>query len=188
MNPATAPATATATAPGPLADVFKQVPFMQLLGVTREVSADGYARMSMTVRPELTNLFDAAHGGVPVTLLDSAMASAAMSSVNFEAGVVTLNLNTSFLASGRGRLLVEGRRTGGGRSICYCEGTVRGEDGEVLARAIGSFKFKGVTPPEETAQVRDTLPALSVPLGISPGTETAPAAVKWWSSPADDPL
>lgn len=77
------------------------------------------------------------------------MASAAMSSVNFQAGVVTLNLNTSFLESGRGRLVIEGRRTGGGRSICYCEGTARGEDGQVLARAIGSFKFKPLTPPPE---------------------------------------
>lgn len=142
---------APAVAPGPLADVFKLVPFLQLLGVTREVSANGYARLSMPVRPELTNLLEAAHGGVLVTLLDSAMASAAMSSVNFEAGVVTLNLNTSFLASGRGRLVIEAQRTGGGRSICYCEGTVRGEDGEVMARGMGSFRFKRMAVPGETA-------------------------------------
>ena len=75
-----------------------------------------------------------------------------MSSVNFEAGVVTLNLNTSFLASGRGRLVIEGWHTGGGRSICYCEGTVRGENQEVLARAMASFKFKQLAPPQEMAQ------------------------------------
>lgn len=152
MSPANTPASPCASVPGRFADVFKQVPFMQLLGVTREVSANGYARLSMPVRPELTNLFDAAHGGVLATLLDSAMASAAMSSVNFEAGVVTLNLNTSFLASGRGRLVIEGWHTGGGRSICYCEGIVRGENQEVLARAMASFKFKQLAPPQEMAQ------------------------------------
>lgn len=146
MNPRPSPVKA----PGPLADVFRHVPFLQLLGVTREVSENGYARLTMPLRPELTNLFEAAHGGVLVTLLDSAMGGAAMSSVNFESGVVTLNLNTSFLAAGRGRLVVEARRTGGGRSICHCEGTVCDEDGQVLARAIGSFRFKALTPPAGT--------------------------------------
>ena len=39
MSPANTPASPCASVPGRFADVFKQVPFMQLLGVTREVEA-----------------------------------------------------------------------------------------------------------------------------------------------------
>lgn len=60
MNPPPSPAKAA----GPLADVFRHGPFLKLLGVTREVSENGYARLSMPVRPELPNLFEAAHAGV----------------------------------------------------------------------------------------------------------------------------
>lgn len=127
---------------GPLSNVFDRVPFLKLLGASREVSEGGFARLALQVKPELTNLFEAAHGGVLTSLLDTAMASAAVSSVDFESSAVTLTLSVSFLQPGRGRLRIEGQRTGGGRSVCFCEGTVMDEQGQVLARAIGSFKFK----------------------------------------------
>lgn len=127
---------------GALSNVFDRVPFLKLLGAGREVSEGGFARLALQVQPELTNLFEAAHGGVLTSLLDTAMASAAVSSVNFESSAVTLNLSVSFMQPGRGRLLIEGQRTGGGRSVCFCEGKVMDEQGQVLARAIGSFKFK----------------------------------------------
>lgn len=127
---------------GALANVFDRVPFLKLLGARREVSEGGFARLALQVKPELTNLFEAAHGGVIMSLLDTAMASAAVSSVNFESSAVTLNLSVSFLQPGRGRLLIEGQRTGGGRSVCFCEGKVMDEQGQVLAHAVGSFKFK----------------------------------------------
>lgn len=146
-----------------LANVFHRVPFLKLLGVTRESSENGLARLRMPVRPELTNLFESAHGGVLMALLDTAMASAAVSSVGFRSSAVTLAMNVSFLQPGRGTLTIEGQRTGGGRSICHCEGTVLDEQGTVLARAQGSFRFMNLvlepepgitpvpTPPPATA-------------------------------------
>lgn len=129
-------------AAGALSNVFDRVSFLKLLGARREVSEGGFARLVLQVKPELTNLFEAAHGGVLMSLLDTAMASAAVSSVNFESSAVTLNLSVSFLQPGRGRLRIEGQRTGGGRSVCFCEGKVMDEQGQVLAHAVGSFKFR----------------------------------------------
>lgn len=137
----TTAATAAATAGANLANVFHRVPFLKLLGVTRESSQNGLARLRMPMRPEFTNLLDAAHGGVLMALLDTAMASAAVSSVGFQSSAVTLSINVTFLQPGRGTLTIEGKRTGGGRSICYCEGSVLDEQGKVLARAIGTFRF-----------------------------------------------
>jgi len=145
-------APATHPASSDLAHVFHRVPFLKLLGVTREFSENGLARLRMPVRPELTNLFDSAHGGVLMALLDTAMASAAVSSVNFQSSAVTLAMNVIFLKPGQGMLTIIGKRSGGGRSICHCEGQVLNEEGVVLARALGSFKFKAMSlPPESVA-------------------------------------
>ena len=134
-----------------LANIFHRVPFLKLLGVTRECAEDGYARLRMPVRPDLTNSFDAAHGGVLTSLLDTAMASAAVSSVGFRSSAVTLSISVSFIQPGRGTLTIEGRRTGGGRSVSHCEGAVLDENGAMLARAIGSFKFKTLDLPATAA-------------------------------------
>jgi uncharacterized protein (TIGR00369 family) len=133
-----------------LGHVFHRVPFLKLLGVTRELSENGLARLRMPMRPEFTNLFDSAHGGVLMALLDTAMASAAVSSVAFRSSAVTLAMNVSFLRPGRGTLTIEGLRTGGGRTICHCEGRVLDEQGTVLARAQGSFKFMTLVLAPET--------------------------------------
>ncbi|MEO6291621.1 MAG: PaaI family thioesterase [Burkholderiaceae bacterium] len=136
--------TTDSTASADLANVFHRVPFTKLLGVTRELSENGLARLRMPMRPEFTNLFDSAHGGVLMTLLDTAMASAAVSSTGFRSSAVTLSMSVNFLQAGKGTLTIEGRRTGGGRSVCYCEGVVFDEQGKALARAIGTFKFKAL--------------------------------------------
>ncbi len=137
-----------------LGNMFHRVPFMKLLGVTRESSENGLARLRMPMRPEFTNLFDCAHGGVLMTLLDTAMASAAVSSVGFRSSAVTLSISANFLQPGRGPLTIVGKRTGGGRSICYCEGTVFDEHGTALARAIGSFRFKNLVLEPEPVVAR----------------------------------
>jgi uncharacterized protein (TIGR00369 family) len=132
-----------------LANVFHRVPFLKLLGVTRESSENGLARLHMPMREEFTNLFDSPHGGVLMALLDTAMASAAVSSVGFRSSAITLSMSVNFLQPGRGALTIEGKRTGGGRFICYCEGAVFDEHGTALARAIGTFRFKDLVLPAE---------------------------------------
>ena len=88
-------------------NLFGQVPFMRLLDARREFSEGGRARLVLDERAELGNVIGAVHGGVLVTLLDVVMASAAVSLFDFERTAVTLNLNTSFHAPGRGRLTAD---------------------------------------------------------------------------------
>src|SRR5687768_18293484 len=96
-----APVKPVAAAAPDRRNVFNAVPFMRLLGVQREFSQDGRARLVLEERAELGNVIGAVHGGVIVTLLDVAMASAAVSSVDFTRTAVTLNLDSSFLEPGR---------------------------------------------------------------------------------------
>lgn len=122
-------------------NVFPRVPFTRLLGVTREFAEGGRARMSVDTREDLTNPHGLAHGGVILTLIDVAMASAAMSKVDFTKSLVTLDLSTQFVGAGRGRLIAEGRVVGGGSSVCFCEATVTTAEGALVARGMGSFKY-----------------------------------------------
>jgi acyl-coenzyme A thioesterase PaaI-like protein len=57
---------------------FMPIPFLELLGVRRESAAGGKARLTLQLQPQLRNLYDGFHGGVIMTLLDVAMASAAV--------------------------------------------------------------------------------------------------------------
>lgn len=122
-------------------NVFAAVPFMQLLGMRREFSRGGHARMVMEPRPELGNVIGAMHGGVVLTLLDVAMASAAVSRLDFTRTAVTLNLDSSFLAPGRGRLTCDGEVLEEDGDVALCRAQVTDDDGRLVAQALASFRY-----------------------------------------------
>jgi uncharacterized protein (TIGR00369 family) len=76
-----------------------------------------------------------------MTMLDGAMSSAALSHSGFQRAVMTIDMSTQFHKPGRGRLVAHGRATRAGQSICFCEAHVEDESGEVVAKAVGTFKF-----------------------------------------------
>jgi uncharacterized protein (TIGR00369 family) len=122
-------------------NVFDAVPFMRLLGVQREYSRDGRARLVLDPKPELGNVIGAVHGGVLITLLDVAMASAAVSRLDFSRTAVTLNLNTSFLAPGRGRLTADGEVLDQDGSVAMCRASITDAEGRLVAQGLGSFRY-----------------------------------------------
>jgi uncharacterized protein (TIGR00369 family) len=123
------------------------IPFIDLLKAKAEHWEKGRAVASIEIRPELYNSWQYAHGGVVMTLLDVTMGSAARSSVPHAAGVVTVDMSVSFIAAGQGRLTV----LRSGASIIFCEGEMRDEAGELVAKAMASFKVKRKVSPGETA-------------------------------------
>jgi uncharacterized protein (TIGR00369 family) len=122
-------------------NLFAAVPFMALLGVRREFSAGGRARLVVAPRPELGNVIGAMHGGVVLTLMDVVMASAAVSQRDFSCTAVTLNMDSCFIAPGRGGLVADGEVIGHDGDIAQCSATVTGDDGTLVARAMGSFRY-----------------------------------------------
>ena len=118
----------------------KPVPFLEFCGVKTEPAPEGVARLSVEVRHEIANTRGNAHGGLMMTMLDVALGRAARDSVPGANSFITIDLHTSFLKPAEGRLIAEGRRIGGGRSIVFCEGEIIDETGEVVARASGVFK------------------------------------------------
>ncbi len=117
------------------------VPFLTLLGVCGEHAGGGHSRLSLDVRPALTNHFEGVHGGVLATLLDVAMASAARTMQPDAAPVVTVDMSLQFLRTpAPGRIVAEGRVRQDGRSMVFCDAEVRDAQGTLVATGIGTFK------------------------------------------------
>jgi len=133
-----------ATANQPAHDPIKRNPFLQLVGVTLEQATAGSSTYSLDLRDELVNVHAAAHGGVIMSILDAAMASAAVSANDFTTVVVTIDMSISFMRPGVGRLTIHGKVIGGGKSISFCEAEVRDEDGAIVAKSLGSFKHRKI--------------------------------------------
>ena len=110
----------------------------------------GIAEIAVPLREELTNSWGVAHGGVTMTLLDVVMAHAArtpsVDGVAETSGVVTIEMKTSFLRPGLGRLVGTGRRLHRTASMAFCEGSLFDAEGVLIAHATGTFKYLRALP------------------------------------------
>lgn len=121
------------------------IPFVQMLGLELVRFEGGESELAIEVRDELCNSWSVMHGGVTMTLLDVAMAHAARSpgqpGVEDARGVVTIEMKTSFMRPGLGRLVARGRVLQRTSSFSFCEASVSDAGGQLVAHATGTFKF-----------------------------------------------
>ncbi len=121
------------------------IPFVEMLGFELLRFEHGEAEIAIDLRDELCNSWSVAHGGVTMTLLDVAMAHAARSpgedGTVEQSGVVTIEMKTSFMRPGLGRLVGTGRRLHRTASMAFCEASVVGADGQLVAHSTGTFKY-----------------------------------------------
>jgi uncharacterized protein (TIGR00369 family) len=118
------------------------LPFVDHLGVERVPSHEGRALLALEIKPAFRNSWNAAHGGVIMTLLDSAMSLAARLHLQgAPGGILTIEMNAKFISPGMGhRLTAEGKVIGGGRSTLFCEAEVRDEGGTLVAKGMGTLQ------------------------------------------------
>ncbi|MGP1678926.1 MAG: PaaI family thioesterase [Burkholderiales bacterium] len=118
------------------------LPFIDHLGVERVQNREGRALLALEIKPAFRNSWKAAHGGVIMTMLDSAMSLAARLHLqNAPGGILTIEMNAKFISPGMGsRLSAEGRVIGGGKSTLFCEAEVRDEAGALVAKGMGTLK------------------------------------------------
>jgi uncharacterized protein (TIGR00369 family) len=114
------------------------IPFALHCGIEPIGFAQGRTRLRLRPRPEHANNIGIAHGGLICTLLDVAMGTVARCTIGRP--VMTLDMQTSFIAPGRGELIGEGRILRAGRSLIFCEAEVTTAEGELVAKATGLFK------------------------------------------------
>ena len=128
-----------------------RIPFVEMLGAELISFDAGQAEIALEVRDELANARQMVHGGVSMTLLDVAMAHAARSPNQpghvQSLGVVTIEMKTSFMRPGVGRLRALGTLVHRSVSMAFCEGRIVDAEGRVVAQATGTFKYMKPMPP-----------------------------------------
>jgi len=125
--------------------IESQYPMQRLIGFTMEDWSEGFARFLLPLKPELMNRYGIPHGGLYAVLLDTVLgfAGSFTGDADRKQMVMTLSLTTNFLARPSGQVLIgEGRRTGGGKSTYFAEGTVTDETGVLIATGSGTFRYR----------------------------------------------
>ena len=126
------------------------IPFVKLLGMELQRFDPDEAEIHLEIREELTNSWGVAHGGVTMTLLDVVMAHAARSPNQpghpTSPSVVTIEMKTSFMRPGLGRLVGKSRVLRRTASMAFCEASVLDEAGELVAHGTGTFKYIRALP------------------------------------------
>jgi uncharacterized protein (TIGR00369 family) len=114
--------------------------FMEVLGLRIERADEVEAVVRMDVPDTLMSPFGAVHGGVIAALFDTGLAVAVARRLAAEDRVATHNLNVTYVAFSRERLLFcRARVVSLRRSVAVAEGEVHSESGTLVAKALGTF-------------------------------------------------
>ena len=132
----------SAEIPHEVAEFLKRIRFAEHLGVKVESLEKGVARLSLEIRPEFTTSWGTAHGGSILALLDITLSMTARTLFDPPRSIMTIDLSTQFIGTATGLLRAEGRVMKAGKSTIFCEGEARDAAGELVAKAIGTFRAR----------------------------------------------
>jgi acyl-CoA thioesterase len=122
------------------------IPFVKDLGIEFISAENGQAVLALDLTTRHLNSWKVAHGGVLMTLLDVAMAVAGRTMDPAAGGGVTVEMKTNFLqpANAGTRLLASGHAYHRSSSMAFCDGEVRDTQGRLIAKAMGTFKYRNL--------------------------------------------
>jgi uncharacterized protein (TIGR00369 family) len=114
--------------------------FWQLLGFAIEYADENEAVLRMDVPEALLSPFGTVHGGVIAALFDTGLAVAIARRLDPEDRIATHNLNVTYVAFTRERMLrCRARVVSLRRTVAVAEGQVTAADGTLVAKALGTF-------------------------------------------------
>jgi uncharacterized protein (TIGR00369 family) len=117
------------------------VPFLKLLGVRLITAEMGKGEILLALKPEHTNTWNVAHGGVLLTLMDVAMAVAARAGDPSDRSVVTVEMKNNFMQAANGILRVKADTVRRTPTMAFCEAKLFNDQGEICCMATGTFQF-----------------------------------------------
>lgn len=118
-----------------------RIPFVEKLGLVCHAWGGGSSLWRVDLEESHTNSWEVAHGGVLMTLLDVAMATAARGPQTDGPGCATVEMKTSFMRPAQGQLRAEGKLLHRTLSMAFCEASVYNAQGELCAHGTGTFKY-----------------------------------------------
>jgi uncharacterized protein (TIGR00369 family) len=112
------------------------VPYWRTLGLELKEVTAGRAVFECAVHEGLMQKRGIVHGGVLASIVDSACAVAAISTLYPKANATTINLRVSYLKPlSQGIFRAEGKCIKAGKTICFCEAQVFNERNELVCTA-----------------------------------------------------
>ena len=115
-------------------------PYSAHLGIEIVESGDGTALLRLPLLEHICNRRGVVHGGALASLLDSALGAAVISSIDHEEWCGTLQLSVQYNdPARRGPLVGVGRVVRRGRHVAFAEGEVTDGEGQIVARAHGTW-------------------------------------------------
>jgi len=136
-----------------IAGKLPPVPMQAALGFDLVEVADGFARFQLLPGEHLYGSPNAVHGGVAATLLDSAMGSAVITTLDAATGCSTATMTlhyTRSISSRTLKVLAEGWVVHRGSRLVTAEGRLTDEQGRLLAHGSATFALldrPAATPP-----------------------------------------
>lgn len=120
-----------------IARMFAQDAFSKWLGIEVREVREGYCRLQMTVREEMTNGFGTAHGGIVFSFADTALAFCTNASGEIS---VALDCTISYPAAVKpGDVLTAvGEQQTTSRKVGFARVTVTNQDGETVGHFRGT--------------------------------------------------
>jgi uncharacterized protein (TIGR00369 family) len=116
---------------------FNASHYYALLGIRASCDRPGHARVALPFKEELTQLYDAVHGGALLSIADAAVNVALASMVDASERTATIDLSMSFVAPpGRNDIVAEASVTERGKRVAFASCELRAGD-KVIARAKG---------------------------------------------------
>jgi uncharacterized protein (TIGR00369 family) len=121
-----------------LTGAIPAAPIQATLGFDLIAVEDGVVRFQLVPGERHENPMGGVHGGVACTLLDSAMGSAVMSTLDAKTGYTTVDLVVHLvrpITARTGPIVAEGRVLHRGSRIATAEGRLTDREGRLLAHA-----------------------------------------------------
>ncbi|MDR1622731.1 MAG: PaaI family thioesterase [Synergistaceae bacterium] len=115
-------------------EVINKSPFYELLSIKITALEVGYCRGELLLEEKHNSPLGRMHGGVYASAIDTVAWWSAYGSVSEESGMTSIDLHVDNVSAVQnGNLSVEGRVLKAGKTLCFAEGTVKDEDGKLLA-------------------------------------------------------
>jgi acyl-CoA thioesterase len=123
-----------------LRDAFGQVHYARLLNLEFVTAVRGAATVALEMREELTRMGGILHGGALASLIDTASAFAALSTLEASARTVTVDLTIHYLRPvSAGRVEAQARVLRAGQRVITVAIDVSNSDGKAVATALTTY-------------------------------------------------
>jgi len=117
-------------------DVVAKDPMATFLGIEADEVRNGYARCSVTIRPEFLNAVERAHGAIIYAVMDQAFAVASNSTGNI---AVSVNFSVNYISAAVDgeKIFAEATPVNIGKKVSVWRIEVRGKGDKIIASGEG---------------------------------------------------